>query len=315
VIIVVIFLLIGPFGRRPLSMYISRYLYEIMAVVLIVVGLVWAWSVFAKRTNPTLGRWQYLAAFGIVLLGGGGLIDSTFVILYLRHHPHDFYLMEHYEIGRARMMQDILEGRENPSPQKHRPHELRLELTPAPSYFGVCSMSFGVVHLFMDQHRLPYDLFRFCPAPTTILSWEKLWQNHVTFWLSLNTSLAPTYVFMWDYMRTTRDLYDFLKKAHPPGTLRMITRRGEGHKLKVFYLKMTAAELQKWQKKLVKVNGEFLARKTTKDAQPTPAPTPTPLPTPTPTPSTTAAQQIFPRFTASAGPRVIVPTDSPAMTK
>ena len=268
-----ILLAIAPYGNRPLELYLPRRFYEHFAVWLLLGGIFLGWASRNLRP-PALGgeawagislrralregllknlavlKWQYAAVLGVLLLWGTGLLDNTWQLLKVRQHPQEIFLMEHAEVGRARIMQDIIEGAAVPSPRLHRPHELKTRLKPTGSYFGVCSRSFGVVHLFLEQQNLPYDIFRFCQMPITLFEWHQLWNFNVSFWKSLNPMLAAEYVFMWDYTRHSRDMYKHLKALHPPGTLKMILRSWEGTKLQVFYLKMTQQEFVQWQQYL-----------------------------------------------------------------
>ena len=116
----------------------------------------------------------------------------------------------------------------------------------------ICSKSYGVIHLFLEQPDAKYDMFALCQIPMTVFSWQELWEKNRQFWLALNPEMAKEYVFMWDGYPSTKPLWEFIAKQAPRGKLKLYTSRFEGQELKVFVLRLTAKEFQQWQHYLAK---------------------------------------------------------------
>jgi len=233
--------------RKPLAL---RHIYASLAVILLGGGLYLGWSLGRAISFSVLTmRRQYLGLIGLGLLVGGGLLESSYLLLSLRQRPSAVFAFAHFSVGRARMMQDLMDDR-RPSAQGHRADELFFTLKHPAHYVGVCSLAYGIVHLYLEQAVKSHDIFKMCPGPLSLTPPAKIWQANRQFWLELDPTKATSYLFMWDALPETKFLYTFLTQLRPPGILKVVSSKLEGKELKVFYLKMLRGEFQQWQRRL-----------------------------------------------------------------
>ncbi|MBP5295973.1 MAG: hypothetical protein J6Y94_01425, partial [Bacteriovoracaceae bacterium] len=195
--------------------------------------------------------WQGLGIVGSWIILGAGLTAAAWRLSSLAERPHAFFTLPHHDVGRARMMQDVLRGRSFVQASYHDKDELRPKqrLGPPDTYVGVCSAAYGIVHLFLPRDKTQ-KFFDFCPGPINVVRWEQVQEQNRKFWLQLSPSTADRYLFLWDFTKAHAPLYSNLRAMRPPGELKLLSSEVDGEEVRIFYLVQTADQFREWQRRL-----------------------------------------------------------------
>ena len=255
VLILVVIAALGLWGNHRFrehlqGMYLAGGLWGGMLLFLLTVGI-GLWYSHRKQNISRLRFWQGIGTVGSLIIVLVGLIVTGKNLAVLEGKPREIHALQHVDVGRARMMQDMLRGRSFVDASFHDKDELRPPPLELPNTrVAICSIAYGVIHMFLRDPNQNDAIFGLCQGPMSVLRWHEVWKHNRHFWSHLSPRNESRYLFMWDLTEEQAALYSFLRQLNPPGELKVLNSTVDGSKVRIFYLAQTAEEFRQWQRQL-----------------------------------------------------------------